>query len=177
MKIEEIYKKADRHYPTTGPSRLAERSAYVQGYLDALDEMTKAPPNFYEQLAIKLRELWPTGEKDGKYPWRESVSNLTKRLEILWKDRDLKDKYSLDQCLSVARKYLAQYENNAKYMQTLKYFIYKQTKLVEQNTGKINYIYKSTFADMLENNPLDEAQNEWTSIFESNSTYEEGELI
>ena len=94
---------------------------------DVKYELVKSTTNvsFFDELAGKLRELWPPGEKDGKWPWRDSVSNLSRRLETLWRDRGLKDK-TIDECLSAARKYLAQFEDNVKYMQTLKYFIMKK---------------------------------------------------
>lgn len=128
---------------------------------------------FFEELAEKLRELWPAGEKDGKWPWRDSVGNLSRRLDTLWKDRDFKEK-TIEECLMVARKYLAQFEDNAKYMQTLKYFILKQDKLVDKKTGRIRYINKSVFADMLESNSVMEG---WEDAFESDNTFEQGELI
>lgn len=115
-------------------------------------ELVKIKNDFFTDLATKLRELWPTGEKDGKYPWRDSVANLSKRLKTVWTYRNLKD-LTVDQCLSVARKYLAQFENNTKYMRILKYFILKQTFIVDK-TGKRNLINESLFADMLENTPV-----------------------
>ena len=133
--------------------------------------------NFFEELAEKLRELWPPGEKDGKYPWRDSVSNLSRRLRALWAERfpTVKDgTYTIDECLTVARKYLAQFEDNAKYMMTLKYFIMKQDKIVNKN-GHAIIINKSVFADMLESKSV--VDDEWNSIFESTSTSEQGELI
>lgn len=119
--------------------------------------------SFFEELAAALRELWPPGEKDGKYPWRDSVSNLTRRLEYLWSIRfpTVKDgTYTIEQCLQVARKYLAQFEDNAKYMQTLKYFIMKQNA--------------SKFADMLEDEQA--MDSEWNAILNDVSEME-GELI
>lgn len=132
-----------------------------------------ATTSFFEELAERLRELWPPGEKDGKWPWRDSVSNLSIRLRSLWTSRNLKD-YTIDECLTVARRYLAQFEDNAKYMMTLKYFIMKQDKLVGKD-GRINYINKSVFADMLES--VSSTDDEWNTIFESTSTTEQGELI
>ena len=135
-------------------------------------KLKRRDTEFFDELAQKLRELWPAGEKDGKWPWRDSVPNLSRRLETLWKDRNIKDK-SIDDCLTVARKYLAQFEENAKYMQTLKYFILKQDKIVLQN-GRAKIINKSVFADMLESNA---SMDEWNSIFESNDISQQGELI
>lgn len=170
MTVVEIYAKADRLYQKMSK----ERNAYVKGYLDALNDTFQASDDFFEQLATALRDLWPSGEKDGKYPWRDSVPNLVKRLQFLWKDRQLADKYSIDDCLVAARRYLAQFETNIKYMQVLKYFIFKQNKLVGKD-GKVTYTYKSTFADLLESNPTD--MSDWADIFESSNTLEQGELI
>ena len=113
--------------------------------------------NFYTELAEKLRALWPAGNKvvtmkNGavrEYAWRDSVNNLSKRLENVWKDRGLSDEYTIEDCLTAARRYLKQFENNTKYMQTLKYFILKQEDIMEPNTGKITTVNKSTFADYL----------------------------
>lgn len=123
--------------------------------------------DFFTELAKRLRELWPPGEKDGKYPWRDSVENLSKRLKALWSLRNLKG-YSIEQCLSVARRYLAQFEQNVKYMRILKYFILKQSSVVEKS-GKRNIINQSVFADMLENDSF---------LEESFETFDfEGELV
>lgn len=113
-------------------------------------ELTKVDKGFLPELASKLRELWPPGEKDNKYSWRDSEKNIVKRLNFIWTERKLGDKYTLEDCLSVARRYLSQFEDNVKYMQLLKYFIFKQTSSIHSD-GRIEYSYKSTFADMLEN--------------------------
>lgn len=131
--------------------------------------------NFFTNLAAKLRELWPPGEKDGKYPWRDSVANLARRLATLWVDRKL-DNYTVDDVLRAANRYLARFEDNVKYMKTLKYFILKQTKIVG-NDGKTRYINNSELADMLEGNSVfdTDVAGDWNDAF--NSTVWEGELI
>lgn len=130
---------------------------------------------FFEELATKLRELWPVGEKDGKWPWRDSVGNLSKRIELLWHQRGFNDK-TIDECLVAARKYLAQYENDVRYMQTLKYFIMKQKSLVEDN-GRIRYVNESKFADILEGlSDQEKMDNELKQALEE-PTYYEGEII
>lgn len=131
---------------------------------------------FFKELAAGLRSLWPAGEKDGKWPWRESVKNLTERLKFLWKDRQLGE-YSLEECLSVARRYLAQYENNTKYMMLLKYFVLKQKADIVSTDGSIHYSQESRFADMLEGkSDIDALENEWDRILEG-TTAVEGDLI
>ena len=146
--------------------------ATFDGYLPFKITRTEERDEFFEELAKKLRELWPPGDKiiNGKaYAWRDSVQNLSKRLETLWSDR-FKDKhYSIEECLSAARKYLAQFEDNVKYMQTLKFFIWKQKDLVMSN-GQIKHISESKFADILEGNvELAAVDEEWNNILNSTS--------
>ena len=172
----DILKKAKKEYPKQDVVGDIQRKAFIRGYQVAIEESNPSSQSFMEELATKLRDLWPAGEKDGKYPWRDSVSNLVKRLEFLWKERNLKDKYTIDDCLIAARRYLAQFENNVKYMQILKYFIFKQNKLVAKD-GKVTYTYKSTFSDLLEDDANRAMLNEWDSLFESSNTFEQGELI
>ena len=108
--------------------------------------------DFFETLAKKLRDMWPAGEKEGKYPWRDSVSNISKRLRTVWTIRHLEN-YSLDDCLRAARRYLSQYEDNVKYMQILK---------------------ESKFADMLESQEKLIVPDDWET---TTTLIEQGELV
>ena len=150
-------------------------------YLSSVDNydteyaLIEVKKDFFTELADALRSLWPPGEKDGKYPWRDSSSNISARLQTLWAQRNLKD-YTKEQCLRVARKYLAQFEDNAKYMKTLKYWIFRQEKIVEKD-GKVRYIYNSTFADMLESDDNLMIQDWSDEMFETSNTIEQGQLI
>lgn len=85
----------------------------------------KEPTTFFFELAEKLRELWPPGEKEGKYPWRDSVDNLRRRLMELWATKLAGKTFTVEECLVVARKYLSQFQHDTKYMMILKYFILK----------------------------------------------------
>ena len=135
--------------------------------------------NFFTELAEKLRELWPPGGRyigGREYPWRDSVDNIAKRLETLWKERFKGKNYTIEECLTVARRYLAQFENSTKYMMSVKFFIWKQKELVQSN-GRIKYVMESIFADMLEGKKEEDAvMNEWNEIINSESVGE-GELI
>lgn len=106
--------------------------------------------DFFVELASKMRELWPTGKKDGKYDWRESADELAKRLKWLWEKRNL-GTYTIDDCLLVCRKYLSGFRDNMRYMKLLKYFIIKRKEMQMVNRdGSIGYTYESEFANMLE---------------------------
>ena len=152
MTTADIQKKASRLYPISGGRGhpREEQAAYVKGYMDAVRDMSE--PNdgdFFEKVAKGLKELWPSGEKSSKYPWQESVPNLVKRLQFIWKERGLKDLYTVDDCMQAGRRYLSQFERDVTYMQTLKYFVFKQEKSVASN-GRITYTYKSSLADLLD---------------------------
>ena len=132
--------------------------------------------SFFEELAKALRELWPPGDKMGKYPWRDSIPNLTKRLELLWKERMQGKNYTIEQCVAAARKYLSQFENDTTYMMLLKYFIMKQEQFVEANRH-VSFVNKSKLADILESS-LDELQLEVEmDEYVSSITADEGQLI
>lgn len=106
--------------------------------------------DFFTELATKLRDLWPSGMKDGKWPWRDSVKNLADRLKELWEIKGLGTKYSIDDCLFVARRYLAQFEEDRKYMKLLKYFIGKRNEVYVKKDGHIKYEIQSDLTNMLE---------------------------
>lgn len=130
--------------------------------------------DFYTELAKGLRNLWPAGEKDGKYPWRDSEKNIANRLHVLWQLRKLDD-YPIETCLTVARRYLAQFEHsNIKYMKTLKYFILRQNERIVESDGRIHYSSVSTFADMLESTSTLEQQDDYSDLFESTDTLNYG---
>ena len=134
----------------------------------------KEPSTFFTELAEKLRELWPPGEKEGKYPWRDSVPNLRKRLIELWVSRFNGKSYTIEQCLTVARKYLSNFQDDTRYMKVLKYFILKQKDIVDQN-GKATHYDESILADMLESGEYLEPVEE--TIDYDNLSAEEGVLI
>lgn len=144
-------------------------------YFSMKGRSTNSSMNF-SILAEALRKLWPSGEKDSKYPWRDTVPNLEKRLRLIWDYNDLGDKYTVDDCLQAARRYLAQFQDNTKYMQTLKYFIFKQNKLVGRD-GKITYTYKSALVDLLNSNVAVGCQEELAESPADAVSLNQGELV
>lgn len=106
---------------------------------------------FFSQIAQGLRELWPSGLKDGKWPWKESVNTLVQRLKFVWERFELSDKYTVEDCLAAARKYLAQFEHyDVKYMLLLKYFIFKQKNIGTSKNGIYKKDYESPLVKFLE---------------------------
>lgn len=153
LTLKQVIGLANRAYPKKSSIGVPPQAAYVKGFCAAM-RLNKLPPpkgdgeEFLEAVAKGLRNLWPSGEKDGKWPWRDSVANIRKRLEFVWQQYELGDGYTVDDCLRAGRRYLAQFESSTKYMMLLKYFVFKQEKMVASD-GRISYTYKSAFADFL----------------------------
>ena len=135
----------------------------VQVMLVPVSKVIKDLPDdaFFQGLARKLRMLWPKGEKDDKYPWRCTQEKAVERLKWVWDVYDM-TKYTEEDCLTAARKYLSRHNDNTKYMQTLKYFIIKQKSTVQAD-GHIHYRNESMLASLLENK--DSASDEFEKLY------------
>ena len=151
-----IDKYVERYFggsPVLIPSK-DHLSEFLGSFADELlaeqtKEKKEKKDSYWEDIAKSLREIWPAGEKDGKYPWRDSVSNIAKRLELMWSTMIPSKNYSKDQMLTVARKYVSQFQESTKYMRTLKYFILKQDRLIGPD-GRIHVKNSSLLVSMLE---------------------------
>lgn len=96
----------------------------------------------YENLAIKLRELFPEGKKAGtNYYWRDSVATIAKKLKALVKKNG--ECFTDEQAIIATKEYVSSFNGNYQYMQLLKYFISKQKVVdgtVEEESQLLSYI-------------------------------------
>ena len=95
-----------------------------------------------ENLAEKLRELYPEGKKQGtQYYWRDSNSVIVKKLKALVKKYG--DCFTDEQAVNATRKYVESFNGNYQFMQLLKYFISKNVVKggeVEETSQLLSYI-------------------------------------
>lgn len=95
-----------------------------------------------ENLAEKLRELYPEGKKSGtQYYWRDSNSVIVKKLKALVKKYG--DCFTDEQAINATRKYVESFNGNYQFMQLLKYFISKNVVKggeVEETSQLLSYI-------------------------------------
>ena len=107
--------------------------------------------SFFTQIAEGLRNMWPAGSKENKWAWRCPVSELVQRLKFIWLDHGVGETYSVEECLEAGRKYLARFEHHdTKYMQVLKYFIFKQKASGVDKNGVYKMSYNSTLLNILQ---------------------------
>lgn len=81
-------------------------------------------PERYEELAKKLRELYPEGRKPGtNYMWRDSNVMIAKKLKTVVKKYG--DCFTDEEAIDATKRYIASFNGNYTLMQLLKYFILK----------------------------------------------------
>lgn len=125
-------------------------------------EPTKEPEDRIENLAVKLMEIFPKQKKLGTcHYFRGNKKDTTLRLKKFFKLYGTK--YTDDQILEAARKYVASFNGNYAYMRILKYFIWKdQRKINEEGISYIEEI--SDLASYIDNDDAsDEHSADWTS--------------
>ena len=110
------------------------------------------------QLATRLKEIFPKGKKDGtNYYWTEGVALIVRRLKLFF--RKYGNKFTDEQIIQAAEKYVQGFNGNYRYMRLLKYFIFKEevgaNGEVEGGSELINYIENADQTDSL--------KNDWTS--------------
>lgn len=95
-----------------------------------------------ENLAEKLRELYPEGKKQGtQYYWRDSNSVIVKKLKALVKKYG--DCFTDEQAINATKKYVESFNGKYQFMQLLKYFISKNVVKggeVEETSQLLSYI-------------------------------------
>lgn len=101
----------------------------------------------YDELADKLRELYPKGRKEGtSYLWRDSHAKIANKLRLLVKKYNFK--FTDKQAINATKRYIESFNGNYSYMQLLKYFILKKDKDTgEENSQLMSYIENEDCTD------------------------------
>lgn len=93
-------------------------------------------------LAGKLKEVFPTGKKDGTSNyWAEGKALIAKRLKAFFKKYGTD--YTDEQIINAAKKYVEGFNGNYQFMRTLKYFIFKDRDIAgerEYTSDLLNYL-------------------------------------
>ena len=127
-----------------------------------LDSDVKAPsPDRLENLATQLMEIFPKQKKLGTcHYFRGNRKDIILRLKKFFK---LYGKYTDEQIVTAAKKYVESFNGDYSYMRILKYFIWKDE--VKINSEGDRYVDEvSDLANWIENASQEEdLRNDWTS--------------
>lgn len=134
-----------------------ESAEIVEGTYANMEISGKEDDDRFNNLADKLRELFPTGRKPGtQLQWRDSTKIIAQRLKIFVKKFDVK--FTDEQAIEATKKYISGFNDNYQFMQVLKYFIMKAGK--EDGTSVVN----SQLLSYMENTDCtDNFSDDWTS--------------
>ena len=129
----------------------------VQGVLLDSDNLVNDRPEYFDDLANKLREVFPKGIKTGThYNWRGSTAEISRKLKNLVVKYGCK--FTEEEAIDATKAYVASFNGDYKYMKLLKYFLLK-TPI--NNNGDVEI--ESEFMTYLENKGAAEENNgNWT---------------
>lgn len=109
-----------------------------------------------EELADKLRELYPNGKIfNTNYYYRGNRGDIVNKLKTFFKRYGTK--YTDEQIINATKKYVESFNGNYTYLKLLKYFIWKDERAKGESV-------QSLLADFIENESAeDTTNNDWTS--------------
>lgn len=123
--------------------RLTNKGTEVLDSVIMDSDKEQEPQDRLIQLATRLKEIFPKGKKDGtNYYWTEGVALIVRRLKLFF--RKYGNKFTDEQIIQAAEKYVQGFNGSYRYMRLLKYFIFKEkvgaNGEVEGDSELINYI-------------------------------------
>ena len=124
------------------PKLVGEGINLVESFILKSEFNTPKYKNRFENLAERLRELYPKGKKPGtSYMWRDSNAIITKKLQALVKQYG--DCFTDEEAIEATKRYVESFNGNYQYMQLLKYFISKaviKDNQIESSSQLLSYI-------------------------------------
>lgn len=100
-----------------------------------LDSCVKVDIDPLENLAKKLKEIFPKGKKEGtNMYWSEGTALIIRRLKLFFKKYG---QYSNEDIINAAERYINSFNGDYRYMRTLKYFIFKEEKSIDNSSSEL----------------------------------------
>lgn len=125
-------------------------------------ETTTPKEDSLDALVEKLRAIFPEGKKEGTTStyFRGNLRDNKLKLKKFFKMYG--NKFTEEQILDAARRYVASFNGNYTYMRALKYFIWKPEKKTNAE-GKIYIEEVSDLATFIENKNEGSVNNDWAT--------------
>lgn len=112
-----------------------------------------------EELARKLMAIFPNGKKpETSLYWKGNTKDTKLRLKKFFKLYG--NKFSDDELINAATKYVESFNGNYQYMRVLKYFIWKDERKMDSE-GKMYIEEVSELASFMENAGQTDANDSW----------------
>lgn len=126
--------------------------------LDSEQQNPKKNEEHLEALAKSLMEAFPQGRKQNTNTyWRGNIKDTKLRLKKFFKLYG--DKYTDEQIIQAAKRYVKSFNGDYRFMRVLKYFIWKDDKKVNsEGDGYVEEV--SDLATLLENAGQEEINND-----------------
>ena len=133
-----------------------ESREIVEGAYADMEISGKNNDDRFNNLADKLRELFPTGRKSGtQLQWRDSTQVIAQRLKAFVKK--FKVEFTDEQAIEATKKYISGFNGDYQFMQVLKYFIMKAST---DGTSSIN---SQLLSYMSNAGQEDDLKRDWTT--------------
>jgi len=152
-----IGKKYNDMFSQDGYFMTNNAKALLEGIIVDSDSHQE-PIEEMELLATKLKEVFPKGKKDGtNLYWTDGIALIIRRLKLFFKKYG--NSYTHDQIIDAATRYVKGFNGQYRYMQLLKYFIFKE------KIGAANEVEgESQLMNFVENGSQEnEIKDDWTS--------------
>ena len=122
---------------------------------ESTEEIAKRVNNI-EELADKLREIYPSGKiPNSNYYYRCNRQDIINKLTTFFKKYGTQ--YTDEQIINATQKYVNSFNGNYTYLKLLKYFIWKDERLKGESV-------QSLLADFIENENVEDISNsDWTA--------------
>lgn len=120
----------------------------------------KEDPKRINKLVEQLREIFPTGRKEGTTQyWRGNRKEIAQKLKTFFK---LYGEHTDEQILDAAKKYVESFNGQYRHMRLLKYFLIKNERKETEDGVKVVEI--SDMASYIENaDDSDDLKDDWTT--------------
>ncbi len=105
------------------------------------EDFSENEDNKLLELAKSLKDIFPKGSKVPGHQWTEGVKLIVLRLKMFFKKYG---KFTNEEIINAAKAYVSGYNGDYQYMQTLKYFIFKDVRgesgMVEPQSKLLTFI-------------------------------------
>lgn len=149
-----IQKTADNSYTIREDELMVLENIYLKS-----SKKNKKDDNYYTELAMALKELYPKGRKPGTNTmWRGNTVEIVKKLKTL--EISYNFTFTFDQAVAATKRYVESFNGKYDNMRVLKYFLLKTVPEVSAD-GERRLTVVSDFMTFVENENQEDFDTNW----------------